>query len=302
MTRRAFATGVTVAAGAAVMRNIINAEDSPQASPEAQAAKQLLLRIETFSPMLPAQNLIAVPEFSLFDDGSIYALGPQLAIFPPPALPNLTLTRITPEAAQSLVAAARSAGLDESRRIASSLVLADAPTTYISFFDGEEIIVSSAAGLLILTERPYDWDETTWEHFLELRSIVSLLIGWTGTVDASSIVVPERSVDPDRMQIVVYRSTNSFALVSDIPNIEQPPLVWPLTLPLTVIAGPFEDSEGLPKSACTELSGDDLASVIAVAQTGDMHSPWTDPAADDDDALYGVLMKPLLPDQTACEF
>jgi hypothetical protein len=283
------------------MRNLIQAEDSPTASPVAGGPPQLLLRVETISPMLPELTFTAVPEFSLFDDGSIYALGPQLAVFPPPALPNLTVTRITQEAAQSLVAAARTAGLDASRNLEESSVLADAPTTYITFFDGEQEIVSSATGLMILTERPADWDDTIWREFLELRSIVSLLMGWTGTIEPTAIVSPERTYEPERLQVVVFRSTNSFALVSSIPNIEQPALIWPLAMPLSIIAGPGDDAAGVSKSACNELSGIDLAAVIEVAQTGDLQSPWVDASTAGDEVLYGVLMKPLLPDQSACE-
>ena len=44
--------------------------------------------------------LIAVPEFSIFDDGTIYGLGPQLAVFPPPVLPNLTRTQAIDKACE----------------------------------------------------------------------------------------------------------------------------------------------------------------------------------------------------------
>ncbi len=301
VTRRVFASGLVVAAGVTVMRNLIKAQDSPEATPSTAAEPQLLIRVHTINSQQAGFALVSVPEFSLFDDGSIYALGPQLAIFPPPALPNLTLTRISPEGVQAVMAAARSAGLDQPREIAASMQLADAPTTVITFFDGEELVTSSATGLMILTDPPTEWDEPTWEAFLALRAIVSQLIGWTATVDPGEIVVSEHSIDPDRVQLMVYRTTNPFATASEIPQIEQEPLVWPLATSLAELAGPDEPAEGIPPAACHELAGPELEMVIDVAQVGNMMSPWIDAGAEAEPELFGVLLKPLLPDQSACE-
>lgn len=298
ITRRALATGATAAAGVAIMRNLILARDTPEATPAADPAPQLLIRIESLGSMLPAAPFTTVPEFSLFDDGAIYSLGPQLAIFPPPALPNLVFTRINEAAVQKLVAAARTAGLDQPRELVASVSLADAPTTIITFFDGEEFVTSSASGLLILTEPPDDWDDETWEAFVQIRSIVSLLLGFSTQIEASEIIEPERSIAPERLQVIAYPADHAFAGMSSIPNLEQPALTWPLLPALAEIAAKT-DEENLLDSGCVEINGDDVQTIVEVVLEGDLMSPWVDPA--DDTVQYGVLFRPLLPDQSACD-
>ena len=300
VTRRVFASGLVVAAGVAVMRNLINAEGSPEATPSPETEPQLLIRLHTITSQQAGFSLVSMPEFSLFDDGSIYSLGPQLAVFPPPALPNLTLTRISQEGVQALMAAAAGGGLDQPREISASIQLADAPTTLVTFFDGAKLVTSSATGLMILTKRPADWDEPTWEEFLALREVVSQLIGWQTTVDAARIIAPERSIDPDRVELMVFRATNPFAIATEIPQIEQEPLEWPLAKTLAELAGPDDVVEGIPSDACHELSGAELKMVIDVAQAGNMMSPWIEAGVEGDPELFGVLMRPLLPDQSAC--
>lgn len=298
ITRRALATGATAAAGVAIMRNLILARDTPKATPAAKPEPQLLIRVETIGSMLPSAPFTSVPEFSLFDDGSIYGLGPQIAIFPPPALPNLTFTRINEAAVQKLVAAARTAGLDQPRELIASVSLADAPTTLITFFDGEDLVTSSASGLLILTEPPDDWDDETWESFVQIRSIVSVLLGYMTQIEPGEIVEPERSVTPERLQVVAFPADHTFAGISGVPNLEQPTLIWPLLPALAEIAATSED-ENLLESGCVELSGDDVQTIVDAVLEGDLMSPWMDAA--DNSVQYGVLFKPLLPDQSACD-
>jgi hypothetical protein len=90
-------------------------------------------------------------------------------------------------------------------------------------------------------------------------------------------------------------------MVSGTPNSEATPLVWPLSMPLDMIAGSGADEDGIPKSACIELTGDDVSAVIEVTKQGDQESPWKDPGDMAEPPLYGVLFKPLLPDQTPCD-
>ena len=269
ITRRAFASGIAVAAGAALMRNLIQAEGTPEATPVEDETSQLLIRVETIGSMQAAQSFVSVPEFSLFEDGSLYALGPQLAIFPPPALPNLTLTRLSDNGVQALTAAARTAGLDQPRIIEGSMQVADAPITVVTFFDGDQLVTSSAVGLMYLTEAPDEWDEATWESFVELRSIVSLLIGYAGAIDETEILEPERSIIPERLQVIAYTSTNSFADLAGIPNTDQETLVWPLETTLsTLIPACAAMAPSRVSSAAIQLVGACSAAAATPMNTG----------------------------------
>ena len=58
----------------------------------------LVLSIEVVgATVTPEQMLRAYPLVTVAGDGSVITLGPQDASYPPPALPNLLVTRVTPE-------------------------------------------------------------------------------------------------------------------------------------------------------------------------------------------------------------
>ena len=75
-----------------------------------------------------------MPVFSLYADGTIYGLGAQVAIFPPPALPPVTRMRISATGVTLLVERARTIGLGADHELIDHRV-ADAPLTIFTFVD-----------------------------------------------------------------------------------------------------------------------------------------------------------------------
>ena len=51
----------------------------------------------------PSYSLKPVPAFSLYGDGRLIIEGPQIEIYPGPALPNLLVTRISEDGVQAIL-------------------------------------------------------------------------------------------------------------------------------------------------------------------------------------------------------
>lgn len=73
---------------------------------------QVVFKVSTGGGLVPAEyNVTATPEFVLYGDGRVIVPGPVIAIYPGPALPNLQTAFLPEEAVQSILVAAREAGL-----------------------------------------------------------------------------------------------------------------------------------------------------------------------------------------------
>lgn len=302
LSRRGFAAGGALVGATAAFghfRRFAGAiSATPAASPTAeQPVPNLLVRMETTGGRPPELDLIAPPDFSLYDDGSVYRLGPVIAIFPPPALPNITRALLSPEGVARIVERARVAGLDEAREFPNPTMNDQGPVVRFFFREGDELVETTVWGATWSSERPPDWDDETWSAFEAVREFVSATQALWGEVDEAEVLEPELPVDLDRLQVIAFEASPDLVLESGIPNLEAPPVAWPLATPLAEIATPIEQitDSALPALTCVELSGEDAAAVIAAARTGDLLSPWSS-----GDTLYGVLLKPLLPDQTGC--
>lgn len=80
----------------------------------------------------PETTLTRIPGFSLYGDGTVIVTGPQIEIYPPPALPNLQTTNISPEAMGELLSAAKEAGLFANDFDYGLPGITDMPTTTIT--------------------------------------------------------------------------------------------------------------------------------------------------------------------------
>jgi hypothetical protein len=303
-SRRTLAIGIAAAAGLLALGDRAKAhrhtESTPEASPMATpaAGPSLLLRMESSGGLMPMEYVaVQMPEFSLYDDGSLYRLGPTIAIYPPAALPNLTRMRLSQAGIDAIVEQAKAAGLEHSQSVANTMVM-DAPTTVFTYNDHGTMVKTTAGALISDAPIPPDWDEqdtTTYNNLLNLRAFLS---GIDGSLPEGSVLEPDVPIDPERLQIVSFVPDPAQPLASNVPDPEQPPVEWPLSTPLADLGAPYlkMSGEAIPPMNCAELSGDDLEKVVAASRTGNFTSPWTD-----DGVTYGLLMRPLLPDEVSCQ-
>lgn len=77
-------------------------------------------------------NLTQIPGFTLYGDGTVVVNGPQIEIYPQPALPNLQTTTISAEAIRELLSAAKEAGLFAKEVDYGLPGITDMPTTTIT--------------------------------------------------------------------------------------------------------------------------------------------------------------------------
>ena len=200
-------------------------EGTPEASPQATPASgpSLLLRMESSGGLMPMEYVaVQMPEFSLYDDGSLYRLGPTIAIYPPAALPNLTRMRLSQEGIDAIMEQAKAAGLEHSQSVTNTMVM-DAPTTVFTFNDNGTMVKTTAGPLIPDAPIPPDWDEqdtTTYNNLLDLKAFLS---GIDASLPEGSVLEPDVPIDPERLQIVSFVPDPAQPLASNVPDLEQPP-------------------------------------------------------------------------------
>lgn len=252
----------------------------------ATAAGDLVLRWGYeggFTP--PGYQLTNLPAFSLYGDGTILRPGPQIEIYPPPALPAIEALTVDEEGIQSILDAAFDAGLDTVDDLTDmgSVMIADAADTVFTLrADGVDRTVRVYA-LGELTERPQGMSRDEFEARRALQRLVeqlSTLESWLpdGSVGPSSVY----EADGARVYVSGYRPD---------PDMRQPPVSWPLATPLAGIG----DDAGVG-FRCVAITGEEWSGVLEPAATGaNQLTPWTS-----EGARFAVAFRPLLPDETSC--
>src|SRR5918999_4386655 len=108
---------------------------------------QLVLRIDSGGGFVPPEFLLTdLPDLSLLGDGRLVVLGPQIEIYPGPALPNLQVRQLTRDGMQALLEAAREAGLFGPDAHYDNRCVADVPTTTFTLVaEGKTHMISAYA-------------------------------------------------------------------------------------------------------------------------------------------------------------
>src|SRR4029453_11312592 len=93
-------------------------------------ASDLILRVAYEGGFVAYEyTLGTTPFWSLFGDGTLIVPGPQIEIYPGPALPNLTATPVSEDGIQAILQAARDAGLMDGDQNYGDMCIADAANT-----------------------------------------------------------------------------------------------------------------------------------------------------------------------------
>ena len=110
-------------------------------------AADLVLRVDVGGGFVPAQyHLRQLPSFSLFGGGTVITLGPQIEIYPGPALPNVQARSIDEAGIQAILRAADEAGLLGPDAHYDHACVADLPTTTFTVVaEGRTHVVSAYA-------------------------------------------------------------------------------------------------------------------------------------------------------------
>jgi hypothetical protein len=252
-------------------------------------ADQLVLRVDappgqTINPA----TVVDIPSFSLFGDGTVVTPGPQVEIYPPPALPSLLQRRVTEAGVQTILKAAQQAGLLGPDATYSTPPIPEASlTTFIVDAGGSTHTVRVLAlGGGVTDDTPYNEVKARQALSLfdtKLRDLPSWLpAGSVGTETPYAL---------SRLQVSVQPGAPLAG-----PGMVQQALDWPLSPGLTTWGSPQQGPGPVRLDVrCGAAGARDLQRLLPLAMGANALTAWRS-----DGALFALRFMPLLPDQQAC--
>ena len=236
-----------------------------------------------FTP--PEFQLTNLPSFSLYGDGTIVRPGPQMEIYPGPALPALEVMRVDERGIQLILEAALEADLDTVGDLTDmgSVGIADAADTVFTLEFGD---VDRTVRIYALTELAGQMPGMSDEEFRARKRMLAF-VEQLGTLETW---LPQGSVSGS----TVFEPSGVRAFVTRYrgePDLPQERLPWPLTVPLDGIG---EDAGA--GFRCVVVRGQDWTELLRpAATTATQLTPWTS-----EGHRYAVAFRPLLPDESTC--
>jgi hypothetical protein len=250
-------------------------------------ADQLVLRVATGGGFTaPGYQLRTIPEFSLYGDGSIITPGPQIEIYPPPALPSVQTQPVSEDGVQAILRSAIDAGVVtgvDMTDMGSTMVADAATTTFTISVDG----TTNTFGVYALgIVRGGDCPDGMAATECDARTALSSFVRQLGRLDRW---LPSGSLG----ETAPYEPSGSRVYVGEARHedqLPQPEVAWPLGTPLAS----FGEDTGTGYR-CGVVTEDDWATLQPVATGTNELTPWTS-----DGSSYGLVFRPLLPDETGC--
>jgi len=236
-----------------------------------------------FTP--PEFQLTNPPALSLYADGTIVRPGPQIEIYPGPALPALESIVVDEAGVDAIIDAAFDADLDtlEDLTDMGSVAIADAPETVFTLRASGVDHTVRVYALGELGGQPPRMPDQEFEARRGLLDLVDQL----GSLETW---LPDGSIGAS----TVFEPTGVRAIVSEYqgkPDPPQPTIGWPLPTPLARIG----DDAGAG-FRCVSVTGAEWADELQpVARAANQLTPWTSGGE-----RYAVSFRPLLPDEAAC--
>ena len=248
---------------------------TPSPSPEPIDPNVALVRIDEAGGMLPLWvTLEWYPAVAVYADGRVIMLGPVDDMYPGPALPNLTVTRVTQAGLAQILDLAASAGLRGPDRTLGEPSL-DAGTTNFTVVTPDGRHVTQVASIS-------DADPS----IVALRQFRDALLGLR-TWLAAEVVGDDQPYAWDRLR-----------LISSVADPEQAPdpqlttiLDWPLE-PLGGLGVALEEQDGY---RCGLVDGADLDTLRPALATANELTLWRS-----EGQTYALALHPLLPDEEPC--
>jgi hypothetical protein len=280
---------VLATAGAATLILLLAACSEPSASPSASPSAAptaapsappnmnlAVVRIEQTGGMMPPwETLRWYPMVAFYADGRLITQGPQVELYPGPALPNLQVTRFSQDAINQVLQWAAQAGLQGPDRQLGPMIL-DAGSTLFT--------VPSPAGTHHTSVTDLSANDPEIGALREFMDVMTGLRQWLADYVASD----DMPYLFERLRVISFPADP--ANLPD-PNFAQT-VEWPLSSPAS-----RGQSWGEPADyRCWELATDELETVRPLfAQANELTLYLAD-----DDVAYQFYLHPLLPDDEAC--
>jgi len=251
---------------------------APSTTPPAHsyAPDGVVLRVSHSGGFAPPIHAADLPTFTLYGDGRVTTIGPQVAIYPGPAFPNVLVRRVAPETVDWLAAQARAAGIDGEKRDYGTPHIADGANTDFHLSDATGTVDLSVYMLSETDDGLTDRQRADRERLSAFVARLGDPGTWPGSNGDDEPYVPTT--------VAVYASAYHDDGAKDVtPQV----LAW---------GGPDPaDGTDAHFSLCTLLTGDALARALPDLRRSNTLTKWT----------YGgkawrFVLRPLLPDETSC--
>jgi hypothetical protein len=247
----------------------------------------LVLRLRHVGGFAPASfHFTQTPAITVYGDGTVIVPGPVPAIYPGPAMPNLQRATISPAGIQKLLEAAREAGLLGPDAHYDLGGIMDASTAEFTVNGGGGVHTVSAYALMEGMQVPQGTDPAVVAARAKLATFQSMLGNLEGLLGTD--IGPWTSYEAAAVQLLVTNGAPQ-----DDQGLGQEPIAWPLDTPLGGFGETHPDL--FQGERCGVVTGDDLEALRPLLAQANSLTPWTD-----DDAAFGIGIRPLLPDETGC--
>lgn len=274
-TVRATTAAALLALAAACAQN--SGGVAPEPAADQLDSNDVALRVEyTGGFLTPAMIAGRLPIVTVYGDGRVISQGPQIAIYPGPALPNVEVRRIDAATVTQLVDKAVTAGVGKTADFGQPGV-ADAPTTRFTVLtDGGHVTTEVYA----LSEAGESNDLTEQQNAAraKFRDLFTELTG-----------MPEKSGTAQPYEPAALAAYASPWVAPDAALGEQPEVAWPgPALPGTSLGQQLS-------TGCVTVTGDGVQKTLAAAAKANSATPWTSAGK-----RWTVILRPLLPDESDC--
>ncbi len=248
----------------------------PTSAPTPSAdATQAVVKIEQVGGMLPPwETLRFYPSVALYTDGRLIMQGPQIEIYPGPALPNLRVVQLTEAGVQQVLDWAAEAGLKGPDRQLGEIGF-DAGATLVS--------VTSPDG----THKTLVADMTAGDADVGAVAQFERILLDPMAYLADNIVGDQPYVF-DRLRVISSAADPAVVVDPDLSST----LEWPLDVPLSKLGASLSEPA---EYRCGSIEGDDLTALRPLLQQSNELTMW-----ESEGTLYTLRLHPLLPDDEAC--
>ena len=230
---------------------------------------------------VPVEDVVSrLPLVSVYGDGRVITLGPVIAIFPAPALPNLLVQTISPAGIDSLVTRALDQGVGSAQDFGVPLVTDNPSTRFTVLTDGG----TKATEVYALGDEGSGLTEQQRAARREFQQLLDDLSDLSKTLGA------EVSGEAEPYRPIAMAAISRAWADPEAPGFPaQPEHSWPgPALPGTPV-------DNLPQLGCVTVTGAEVAPVLAEAASANVYTPWTSAGR-----RWFVWFRPLLPEESSC--